>query len=280
MTKWFHRDGSEYNGEVQVLNEGRASYTRDGVCSRCGGAGRSDKWFATGYVCYDCNGSGKRGTVTVKVYSAGKLALLNASAARANIRKAAKAEAKRIADEAASAERREAFMKAHGPLLTKMRARASESGSDGDPRHPFLLSVLLQAEKASQFTERQFLAVTSYLAKLEAREAEHAQAVANSTWAGEVGDRVTVEGRVKRVSWHEVKSYSGFGLPQEKALTVVELSNGSTVTYFGNHIAEVGDKISMKATVKELREFNGIKETRVLRPKVDLLERAQAKAGS
>ena len=31
----------------------------DGKCLRCGGAGRSDNWSATGYTCYSCNGSGK-----------------------------------------------------------------------------------------------------------------------------------------------------------------------------------------------------------------------------
>ena len=31
---------------------------RDGKCVRCGGAGRSSRWALTGFVCYDCNGSG------------------------------------------------------------------------------------------------------------------------------------------------------------------------------------------------------------------------------
>lgn len=29
------------------------------VCSRCGGAGSSSRWFATGYTCYKCGGSGE-----------------------------------------------------------------------------------------------------------------------------------------------------------------------------------------------------------------------------
>lgn len=32
----------------------------DFTCPRCGGAGFADKWIATGRVCYECGGSGKR----------------------------------------------------------------------------------------------------------------------------------------------------------------------------------------------------------------------------
>ncbi len=36
-----------------------AERKRDNTCSRCGGAGRSDRWSRTGHVCYKCGGSGK-----------------------------------------------------------------------------------------------------------------------------------------------------------------------------------------------------------------------------
>lgn len=32
----------------------------DYTCPRCGGFGQSNKWFATGKICYACGGSGKR----------------------------------------------------------------------------------------------------------------------------------------------------------------------------------------------------------------------------
>lgn len=37
----------------------REALKSDGKCLRCGGAGRADKWIATGSTCYSCNGSGK-----------------------------------------------------------------------------------------------------------------------------------------------------------------------------------------------------------------------------
>lgn len=33
----------------------------EGKCTRCGGAGRSDNWIATGSVCFKCDGTGKAG---------------------------------------------------------------------------------------------------------------------------------------------------------------------------------------------------------------------------
>jgi hypothetical protein len=34
-------------------------YKSNGICWRCGGAGKADKWMHTGYVCYQCGGTGK-----------------------------------------------------------------------------------------------------------------------------------------------------------------------------------------------------------------------------
>ena len=36
-----------------------AQAKRDNTCTRCGGAGESDRWAYTGRICYDCGGTGK-----------------------------------------------------------------------------------------------------------------------------------------------------------------------------------------------------------------------------
>lgn len=39
-------------------------------CPRCGGAGRSDTWWQTGFECYDCGGTGRRPKpLEIKVYT-------------------------------------------------------------------------------------------------------------------------------------------------------------------------------------------------------------------
>ena len=48
--------------ELQYIRTDRngTKIYHDWTCSRCGGAGRSDKWWKSGYTCYECGGTGKR----------------------------------------------------------------------------------------------------------------------------------------------------------------------------------------------------------------------------
>jgi hypothetical protein len=44
---------------AQKEKEYKENLKSQGLCVRCGGAGRSDMWKDTGYVCYKCEGTGK-----------------------------------------------------------------------------------------------------------------------------------------------------------------------------------------------------------------------------
>lgn len=268
-SSWFHRDGSACERAVTILDADRASYVTARACGRCGGAGGSAKWQFTGWTCFDCGGQGTRGTETVKVYSAAKLAKLQGTAAKAAERKATKLAAKQAAAAAAADERRAAFLATHGALLARVLPYVGEDVEGGEVRHPFLTDVYRKAMERAELTDGQVTALVSYVTKLEARAAAQAHATANSRHVGAVGERITFTGTVKRVSWHEVASF-GYGLPCQKALTVIELADGSgsTVTYFGaDALGEEGAVVTVKATVKEHREFRGVRETRVSRPK-------------
>lgn len=66
-------------------------YYADWTCPRCGGAGQSDNWLATGRTCWGCGGTGRRlKPRIVKIYTPGHEAKLGA-------RRAAR-EAKRLAE--------------------------------------------------------------------------------------------------------------------------------------------------------------------------------------
>lgn len=72
-------------------------YFNDWTCPRCGGAGQSDNWLATGKTCWACGGTGRRPQPrVVKAYTAEHQAKLDAQRA--------KREAKRLADNPPPAE--------------------------------------------------------------------------------------------------------------------------------------------------------------------------------
>jgi len=86
---YFHRDGSRCPHRVRVESAHVASYSHQDRCSRCGGEGGSRAWAHTGYTCFACSGSGKGKIRTVKVYSAEKLAKLNAATEKRDTKKLA-----------------------------------------------------------------------------------------------------------------------------------------------------------------------------------------------
>ena len=50
--------------ELQYVRTDRngTKYYNDWQCPRCGGAGESDNWYRTGRTCFECGGTGRRGT--------------------------------------------------------------------------------------------------------------------------------------------------------------------------------------------------------------------------
>lgn len=50
------RAAREHNKQLKAQN----------ICKRCGGAGGSDKWIMTGWVCHECHGSGKYANIKEK----------------------------------------------------------------------------------------------------------------------------------------------------------------------------------------------------------------------
>ena len=76
----------------------------DTNCPRCGGEGRSDNWWQTGYQCFACGGTGRRPKpLEVKVYTKEYKEKLEARrAAKAAANAPTEEELKRRADEARS----------------------------------------------------------------------------------------------------------------------------------------------------------------------------------
>jgi hypothetical protein len=100
----YHRHGAPYQGGHGTPTgfdaaKGCAVIRYIAKCGRCGGAGGSEKWAHTGWTCFDCGGSGKASKITTeKLYTAERLAKLDASADKRRAKAAAEqAERRRIA---------------------------------------------------------------------------------------------------------------------------------------------------------------------------------------
>lgn len=54
---------------IKVDRNGTKYFEVERPCERCGGAGGSDKWYFTGWTCYECGGNGRGKTEVVKEYT-------------------------------------------------------------------------------------------------------------------------------------------------------------------------------------------------------------------
>lgn len=95
----------------------------------------------------------------------------------------------------------------------------------------------------------------------EERAAQKAQDMM-SNFIGEVGQRITFEGEVVSVFEKEDR-YSGDIFYINKIRVGDDL-----VTYIGKKLANKGDNVSFKATIKDHHEYEGVKSTKVNRPKM------------
>lgn len=107
-------------------------------------------------------------------------------------------------------------------------------------------------------------AIWSYKRHLAA-EASRCEEAENSDFVGEVKERL----RDINVTF-EKSIYLGFGMYGDRRLHVLKGETGNTFVWFtGNMIdAELGDTITLDGTVKEHKDFKGVKQTVLTRVKV------------
>lgn len=273
------RDGTPYRGEY-LRDVGNNPYTlRWTSCSRCGGAGGSERWRHTGFTCYNCGGSGEGRTERVKLYDPARVEKLNASRDAARDRK----EAKRVAEVEA---RRAEFLAAHGAMLDAARPYAAES--------TVLASILAQADSRMKISDAQRDAVAKCVAAVIAKRERDARAAAEragSVHVGTVGEPIEVDAEVRFVRAFQ----NGVGYMATTTYIVgMRDAAGNSIVYkgstllgmtgldsdgFGKFFAR-GWRVKFTATVKEHGERNGEKQTIVQRPRKVVATRPAADAGN
>ncbi len=248
MENLFKRDGTEFTGTVLKTADGDPCFSYPVHCGRCGGAGGSDSWRFTGWTCFECRGTGGRATKFALLYTAEKLAKLNATQAKREATKAAKAAAKDAEFRNLADVRRAEFLTANPDVefLTQY-----EGGNE------FLKSLAGALAKWGRLTDPQLAAVR----KSVERDKANAERAATAEYVGTVGERrlftITVDRAIP------VESIYG-----TKYIVLARDEAGNAIVYRGNSeaIPGVGETGTVKATVAEHKEYNGLKQTIISRP--------------
>lgn len=263
-TKWYTRDGAEYAGPVLESNpaKGIAKHQYRAKCSRCGGAGGSEKWRFTGWTCYDCGGSGNGGIKVRKLYTAEKLAKLNASQAKRDAKALEKRLAEQAEHEAKKAEQRRQFEEANSQFVALFREwHTANLDATG-----FLADVYLKWQEFGSLSEKQIAAVTSAI------ERENARRLAReaSQHVGEVGKRVDITVTCEKVIFFNNEDSFNRGYRfVAPSIYLARDEHGNRIVYKGSgDFPSEGYKARVRATVKEHGERNGEMQTIIARPKM------------
>ena len=258
-TQLYTRDATPFNGQFSTDKKGLRYFVRERVCRRCGGQGGSEAWKLTGWTCYDCGGSGRRGTEAVLVYTGEELGKLDATAEKRQATKQAKADAKAAAEAAATMQRREAFLAEHGDLLASAQPYAARSD--------FLRDVLAKADSKAWLSEAQAQAIRNTVAKFAEADAQRAQH-STSRHVGTVGERLTVDVTVDRVASFSRPSFRTGREETVWIITMRDAEGNAIVSKSPSFHAEQGAKLTIAATVKEHADYRGEAQTVVQRVSV------------
>src|SRR5690348_10876304 len=180
-TPLFYRDGRPFTGTPSLTDKGAPYTTHPRTCSRCGGAGGADKWAHTGFTCYDCGGTGRRGDEVDKLYTADKLAKLNATKANTDARKSAKRAVDAAQRQADADANREKILAEYAPLF------------DLGPFDDFSNEIVVTATSEAWMSERQI----EVLGNSFCRRILNAERRAAAHHVGTVGERISLTATVE-----------------------------------------------------------------------------------
>lgn len=258
-TKWFLATGVEFNGAIHSIDEkrGTAKYDVPYPCSRCGGAGGSEKWAYTGFTCFECGGHGFKGrTRAIAVYSPTRYAKLQTARAR----RAATLAAKRAADDETLAKLRcEAHQRKVASFEETRPGFAARLRSHMDASE-FLADLYTKLTESCGFlTEAQVSAAETAIERIEkARASQYVDAT--------VGARVTLTVTVERVI---IPDSTGYYSIQPSWTYICRDAEGRAIIYRGRSEAMPlkGETARIVATIKRFDVFRETRQTAIMRPK-------------
>lgn len=201
-TGLFFRSGVAFTGKPQLDEKGKPYVIQFKKCSRCGGAGGSDRWKFTGWTCFQCGGA--RGqNETIKLYTAEKISKMNAANDKRQAKKSTEREAQRQALEQQRTARRAEFLESNREYFASVLAVCGETS--------FAKEIIATATNLAQITENQRAALDKMVAESQRKAA--------TAYVGEIGERrdftctlVTLkafDGKFGRTYLHVMRDASG-----------------------------------------------------------------------
>ncbi|WP_321471180.1 hypothetical protein [uncultured Paludibaculum sp.] len=260
--EWLTRYGTKFEGTVLDADpvKGTARHEFVPTCGRCGGQGSSAQWAHTGYVCFECGGSGRGQLKSEPLYTAERLAKLNATQAKRDAARAAKAQAVAEAKEQAARDAYREFTQTHWPFITRLTNYAEAYGAGNAAQDDFLLDLWHKLEQYGKLSPAQMNAATTALDRVDSRAA----AKAASQFVGTIGKRVELTLTVEHVIFFEPRGYGWAA----QSLYLCRDEQGNRLTYKGTtNFPGKGQTGRVKATISEHTVYNGEKQTAITRPK-------------
>lgn len=244
-----------FTGNVFTHN-GKPFFIQKRICGRCGGAGRAEQWAHTGYTCYDCNGKGHLGDVSVKLYTAEQIAKMDATAGKRQAKRDAANEVKAAARAREAAARADDFHAVHGALIARAKPHMEND---------FIRDVMTRALANNMISEKQAIAVSDAITRIETRNAMRAA----SRHVGKIGERLETEVTVSNVASFDRPCFNA-SWRQETVwiITMRDADMNAIISKSTSFRAEKGEKLHIRATIKEHGHYNDEAQTTVQRIKV------------
>ncbi len=138
-------------------------------------------------------------------------------------------------------------------------------GSGWGREEPIIQNIVFKLVRYDSLSEKQATLVAKLLADIADRPRRRAEAAAKraaSSWLGTVGERVTLELEVAFTTSFKTQ----YGTMHVHSMRDAA---GNVVIYKGGRIADRGQRIRVKGTVKEHGIYKELKQTIISRPKVE-----------
>lgn len=273
------------------VDKNGTKYWANYTCPRCGGAGGSDAWAYTGWTCYECGGSGQVVKPSIwKEYTEEYAAKLAEKRAKKEQKRIAKLEAdwsetaqKWLSENNFNSEGKTFLflgntyemkedIKALGGTYNGVLGWHIDHEVEG---YQFLQVSVEEVTVKDMFKGYSLEPVADEIKARCKAEYNKLNAVKDSEWVGEVGDRIDMELTLSWISQWEQNKYSGYGTEFVSLYTFKD-DKGNELIWKTTSCFELakskGIKFQVRGTIKEHSDYKGTKQTVLTRCKVKEVE--------